>query len=437
MGDNNEGEREGDNDDDDDQPLASQSPGHTTATTTQEMTRRSTRIASHRSVTVDRFSPINPRPRSNKAPSERYITTPVQPPSITNIWVTTPNLYRMIHDGITIGNRCLTDRISSMLANARFIHLDIDITNLSAQQCNHPDLESYQRTTASRLTTIADEVVFVYTRNGNDYRLLMIVAQGRYGIGEGDNATFLEYLRSWARSKHSPPLMRGNNSRYRLARPVTSRNNHRLYNGGVWIPRASTTRFPQATADQRDTRAIPFIRFLEMYQQHGVAEMFGALRYLIDADAYNTSLRLYQALPPSCQQYVNDIDGATTHVLNFLWYADCHSDGCNGNTTAQITYGNYWDVFLCFPNIGIKIDLRPGGYLAFADKSLEHFTYDGSEGYNDTHYTERYVHTTHTPATVLSSYSSNTNNWVRLAQLTQLLTRDLFDALDTFTTRSV
>lgn len=161
--------------------------------------------------------------------------------------------------------------------------------------------------------------------------------------------------------------------------------------------------------------SIPYLNYMANYQSRGISELLGRYRFILDPQSFITSTDIYSCLPDAYRSFIAPNDGATAHIFNFNFFADCHKDTKNRGVTSQIKYGND-SSYLCFPTLGLKILLRHGAIVCFKDNRLEHYVIE--------HPTEianpplpRYVHTNHTPSSVLSSYENNTQEWNALRTL--------------------
>ena len=154
------------------------------------------------------------------------------------------------------------------------------------------------------------------------------------------------------------------------------------------------------------------------YQSRGISRRIGQFRYLLSPSSYDTGVSIYNSLPSELQPFVVPDDGAITHILNFNFYADCHKDTKNRGVTSQVKYGHD-NSYLCFPALALKIRLQHGAIVSFLDSKNEHYVDVDTDpqGVPIVPTLPRYIHSSHIPSSVLSSFTNHRVHWDALVNL--------------------
>lgn len=367
--------------------------------------------------------------------NERKGLNPVPATIETNITIPNTINSRIYNTNPNYPN-IITNQARDWFSNTTTIYNTLDLSTITTTQCNHGDhqaLRNYMAATTPRLTPYTNDSLLVYCKNNADTIPVLTVAQGPYGVPQEDADFMFSYMDNWNHSQFRPTLPTNNdNKRCLLRRPDTLDNNTLgLYNGGLWRPRNSQSRLPELTADLR-SNTIPYTTYMDIYEKRGISTMVGCYRYILEPESYDTAINIYKALPRRLSNFISPDDGATTHIFNFNFYADCHKDCRNRGVTTQIKYGhdNTW---LCFPTLNMRIQLRHGAIVSFKDNKLEHYV-DSDPDTPDEPTLPRYLHTNHTPSTVISSYNTYRTEWDNLITLSVQDPATIFNTINAFHT---
>ena len=323
--------------------------------------------------------------------------------------------------------------VVSWFNNATHLHIDMSLDDVNSVQCNHGNADAHAdriHNTTPNLTTYTDDSLVIYATTNNVTAPIIIVAQGPYGIPQDDADYLLDYFEHWNMSSFRPKAPANDNRRYVTRRPIGNQPTHGLFNGGLWRPYNSQSYVPELTADVR-AATIPYINYMHNYRARGVSRRMGQFRYLLNPDGYDTGVAIYNALPTELQPFVVPDDGAITHIFNFNFYADCHKDTKNRGVTTQVKYGRD-NSYLCFPALTLKIQLRHGSIVTFLDSKNEHYVAVDTDpqGVPIAPTLPRYLHTSHVPVSVLTSYMNHRANWYALTNLWNNPPNTIFDHIN-------